>query len=427
MENPQITPFKYPSEFETLYRQLYSKRSEDQTFAVQKIRAYLTKGPIPHSIEVTALLVDARLSDTPGNDLSVRLKYSTCIVKFVNGLLDPFQQSLYNISLHKLAQDLKLPGYFVELRHACTHERLPSLQMLRMVAIKAIEWIKVQYWEVALREYRSRGMLSIDEKSWKRAMFGARKSWLKACGVLSIDDYKPIDETLKAIKKIRKSEIQENKRDRKIGPLIKSLKCDDLLIHCMIFRNVLILNKELTEKHMNGVKLMWSSVLETLDRSFLFKLWERLFILSTQKILVEHDDSSVEINYFQNEHEVIQAKEWVVTILGMKILNKENFNRFLELIMIDNNVSIRCMESFKTEYPNIIFEHELESRIEKMENIMQKFWVLDNSFKKRRRDDANDNDSETNELDNKTNKLKPKLFQTYSHWRPVPFGCIPPV
>lgn len=422
MQNHQLTPFKYPSELLSLYQQLYSKKIEDQTCGVQIVRGYLTKGPIPHSIEITALLVDAKISDVPGCDISSRLKYSTCIVKFVNGLLDPFQQSLYNISLHRLAQDLKLPGYFVELRHACTHERLPSLQMLRMVSSKALEWIKEQYWSVILKEYNVRGLMEVDERSWKRALTNSRKTWLNANGVLTAESFKPIDEIIKKIKKIRKTEIQEKRKDNTIGRLIKSLKCDEVLTHCLIFRNVLILNKELTDKHLNGIKLMWLPVLEAFDKSYLFELWERLFLLSTQKVLADHKEDAVYINYFQSENEVHQAKEWVANLLKLKIINKANVNRFMELIVIDNDISVRCLDIFKENYSDLIKETNLQDRIAKLQNIMQKFWVLDNSYKKRALDD-----NETNSFPNDA-CIKPSttLFQKYSHWRPVPFGCVPP-
>lgn len=424
MDNPQITPFKFPTEFFTLFHQLYSKNAEEQIVAVQKVRGYLTKGAIPHSIEITALLVDAKLSDVPGCDISVRLKYSTCMVKFVNGLLDPFQQSLYNISLHRLAQDLKLPGYFVELRHACTHERMPSLQMLRMMSTRALQWIKDQYWDVVLAEYKNRGMLQMDGRAWRSMLVNARKSWLKVSGVTTNEDYKKVEEVLKKIKKIRKAEIQEKQKDKSLNVLINSLKCDDVLMHCLIFRNILILNKELSEKHINGMKMMWIPILETFERSYLFQLWEKLFLLSTQKVLATHTDSDVNIKYFQNENEVLQAKEWVVAILKMKILNKENINKFMELIAIDSDSSVLCMKLLKDEYPKLILEAKIQERVDKLEHIMQKFWVLDNTFKKRKREGNDDCNSDEN--DSNDNKPKIALFQTYSHWRPVPFGCIPP-
>lgn len=423
MQNLQITPFKFPSELLSLYHQLYSKKREDNTCGVQRVRGYLTKGPIPHSIEITALLVDANITDSSSCDFSARLKYSACIIKFVNGLLDPFQQSLYNISLHKLAQDLKLPSYFVELRHACTHERLPSLQILRMVSMKALDWLKEQYWNVILKEYNSRGLMDVDGKGWKKALTISRKAWMNANGVTTAETFKPIDETIKKIKKLRKIEIQEKKKDKTIHSLIKSLKCDETLTHCLIFRNVLILNKELSDKHLNGIKLMWLPVLEALNKTYLFELWQRLFLLCTQKILAPHEDNAVHIDYFQNENEVLQAKEWVVNLLKLKILNKTNIDRFMELIVIDNDVSVKCLDVLKEDYPDLIKEANLQERISKLQNIMQKFWVYDNSFKKR---GLNDDDEIKDSSDDGNTKKSVSLFQTYSHWRPVPFGCVPP-
>ena len=51
--------------------------------------------------------------------------------RFVNGLVDPIQQNYYAISISTLAGQLNLPLWFVELRHASTHQHLPSLNVLR--------------------------------------------------------------------------------------------------------------------------------------------------------------------------------------------------------------------------------------------------------------------------------------------------------
>ena len=68
------------------------------------------------------------------------------ILRFVNGLLDPAQQSSLAISMHTLARNINLPVSFVEIRHAATHENLPSLAVLRMAASRALGWLWSNYW-----------------------------------------------------------------------------------------------------------------------------------------------------------------------------------------------------------------------------------------------------------------------------------------
>ena len=48
--------------------------------------------------------------------------------------------------MHTLAQSLNLPGSFVEIRHAATHEALPSVAVLRTAASRALEWLWTNYW-----------------------------------------------------------------------------------------------------------------------------------------------------------------------------------------------------------------------------------------------------------------------------------------
>lgn len=48
--------------------------------------------------------------------------------------------------MHTLARNLNLPASFVEIRHAATHEALPSLAVLRNVAVRALDWLWTNYW-----------------------------------------------------------------------------------------------------------------------------------------------------------------------------------------------------------------------------------------------------------------------------------------
>lgn len=64
--------------------------------------------------------------------------------------MDPAQRGLYAISIAHIAQTIGLPAWFVEIRHAATHENLPELELLREGAKSALRWLKEQYWDCAL-------------------------------------------------------------------------------------------------------------------------------------------------------------------------------------------------------------------------------------------------------------------------------------
>lgn len=76
----------------------------------------------------------------------LRLMYAMAIIRFVNGLVDREQKGKFAKSINSLARSMGLPSWFVDLRHASTHERLPSLTVLRAGAVQAVGWLHDNYW-----------------------------------------------------------------------------------------------------------------------------------------------------------------------------------------------------------------------------------------------------------------------------------------
>jgi len=98
-------------------------------------------------LESTLGLLAVTLQDTPESHppspvvlsgYNLRQCYSTAIIRLVNGLVDPLQSGVYARSIASIAAQLGLPGWLVEVRHAATHEDLPSLQVLREAAHEVI-------------------------------------------------------------------------------------------------------------------------------------------------------------------------------------------------------------------------------------------------------------------------------------------------
>lgn len=160
---PRIVPWSSPDELQLLKQWFYpyktgTQMDDSRSRAILKVNSYQTKGSyVPHTVDCTAqltnaTLLDERICSQPGGEavsnLPVRLCYTMSIIRFVNGLLDPSQQSQFAIPLHTLADRIKLPSWFVELRHCGTHERdLPSLEMLRLACKEALEWLWLNYWD----------------------------------------------------------------------------------------------------------------------------------------------------------------------------------------------------------------------------------------------------------------------------------------
>lgn len=77
---------------------------------------------------------------------NLRQCYSTAIIRLVNGLVDPLQSGVYARSIASIAAQLGLPGWLVEVRHAATHEELPSLEVLREAAREVISFLMFTTW-----------------------------------------------------------------------------------------------------------------------------------------------------------------------------------------------------------------------------------------------------------------------------------------
>jgi hypothetical protein len=91
---------------------------------------------LPHALEsLLSILVAVRQDDTSGagvpSSLSLRQSYATALIRLVNGLVDPLQAGTYARSIFSIATQIGLPAWLVELRHAATHDDLPSLELLR--------------------------------------------------------------------------------------------------------------------------------------------------------------------------------------------------------------------------------------------------------------------------------------------------------
>jgi hypothetical protein len=92
--------------------------------------------PLPHALEsLLSILVAVRQDNAsdvgPSSSLSLRQSYATALIRLVNGLVDPLQSGTYARSILSIAAQIGLPAWLVELRHAATHEDLPSLELLR--------------------------------------------------------------------------------------------------------------------------------------------------------------------------------------------------------------------------------------------------------------------------------------------------------
>ncbi|CAG8702155.1 15241_t:CDS:2, partial [Racocetra fulgida] len=127
-------------EYQQVYQWLYSDDPKQNELGVKRAKVWSARGKNPHAVVSTAAFVEVSLRDKT----SFGKIYNH---EFVNGMVDPTQGS-YASSVASLALKLNMPLWFVELRHAGTHEHLPSLQVLRNGCQQALQWLNENYWGI---------------------------------------------------------------------------------------------------------------------------------------------------------------------------------------------------------------------------------------------------------------------------------------
>ncbi|OLL22951.1 Protein LAS1 [Neolecta irregularis DAH-3] len=156
MHTPRIVPWANPAELTALCASFYpldAHSPAELRRAVATVAAYEIRGRVPPAVGATAGLAAAVLADVDSETdaagaVRVQLAYSMALVRFVNGLLDPAQQSQHALSLSVLARNMRLPLVFVNVRHAATHRALPPNPVLRALAMRALDWLWHNFWSL---------------------------------------------------------------------------------------------------------------------------------------------------------------------------------------------------------------------------------------------------------------------------------------
>ena len=145
------TPWAGWDEWEEVYALLFAMDdSSARMSGVQHVNVWRLRGnTLPLSVDATATFVELGLLDhapTPLSEHAQGLMYAMAITRLVNGIVDPMQQASRALSVKRLAQSVGMPMVLVELRHECTHNRMPSLDRLRAAADEALLWLHGHYW-----------------------------------------------------------------------------------------------------------------------------------------------------------------------------------------------------------------------------------------------------------------------------------------
>ncbi|KAF8203715.1 Las1-like-domain-containing protein [Pholiota molesta] len=151
MRLPRRVPWASLADLEQLCASIYGDKNdiEAKIFAINRISAWKAITMLPHAVESTLAILVVIVQDQKqsySSSLALRQSYATAIIRLVNGLVDPLQVGTYARSIISIAQQLGLPGWLVELRHAATHEDLPSLDLLREASRQSMAWLLHNYF-----------------------------------------------------------------------------------------------------------------------------------------------------------------------------------------------------------------------------------------------------------------------------------------
>ncbi|KAJ7139738.1 Las1-like-domain-containing protein [Mycena epipterygia] len=151
MRLPRRVPWTSIAELDQLCSWIFTDETDldSKTNAINRLSAWRAITPLPHALESTLALLSAFMQDASASQpsyLSLRHSYAAAIIRLVNGLVDPLQLGAYARSIASIANQLGLPPWLVELRHAATHEDLPSLELLRQAARESMTWLLHNYF-----------------------------------------------------------------------------------------------------------------------------------------------------------------------------------------------------------------------------------------------------------------------------------------
>lgn len=151
--NSVIVPWINSCEFEAVYHGLFGGCTSAQKQALARINVWKSRCILPVAVESTDALIKVFINEHEGKksgqnmEDSIRNAYSLAIIRFVNHITERSQVKQYMQAVHRLAGELGVPEWIVNLRHDATHGRLPSLDLLKTAADWCIQWLKDEYWE----------------------------------------------------------------------------------------------------------------------------------------------------------------------------------------------------------------------------------------------------------------------------------------
>ncbi|CAI9102892.1 OLC1v1001259C1 [Oldenlandia corymbosa var. corymbosa] len=152
----KLVPWINWEEWDFVKSSLFSSTPQSIATALQRITAWRSRGCLPVVIEVTASIIEIQQKDPYfRNDLSgkaldsedmLAMLYCMAIMRLVNGVIEKTRKKK-EVSIADAAGAIGIPRLLIDIRHESSHRDLPSLHLVRLASVKAVDWLKAYYWE----------------------------------------------------------------------------------------------------------------------------------------------------------------------------------------------------------------------------------------------------------------------------------------
>ncbi|CAA6654447.1 unnamed protein product [Spirodela intermedia] len=161
-----LVPWSSWDQWNFVRESLFSPSHDSVTAALRRITAWKSRGCLPVAVEVTARIVEIQhmdpfffgkevASQTMNSEDMLALLYSITLTRLVNGFTEKVsyfddhaqKHGKKKHSISNLADAIGLPRMVVDIRHESSHNDVPSLPLVRLASIRALDWLKSHYWE----------------------------------------------------------------------------------------------------------------------------------------------------------------------------------------------------------------------------------------------------------------------------------------
>nr|XP_056714925.1 ribosomal biogenesis protein LAS1L [Euleptes europaea] len=144
-----VVAWQSKAEWDQVMVGLYCGDCQVQRDALDRVSAWKSRygHRMPLAVECTADLIRCKILDASGGLKSheLVLTYGLALVRFVN-LITERKQKMVIMPLRRLATELNIPVWIVDLRHDLTHGNLPQLSACRKGCDAVLEWLRRTYW-----------------------------------------------------------------------------------------------------------------------------------------------------------------------------------------------------------------------------------------------------------------------------------------